>query len=145
MASSILLYLDHYYPLDKSSSSHLTTANAYPTMLLAAGIMKAWLNRGVPGYADELGHLVSRLEEMVEANGGPFVAGARFSIADAFVWPVVHALVGEWKGWREGGEGEGGFPKLGEWYGACWRKKASVKKMAGTLAVPRGQKGEGGA
>ncbi|KAL1799636.1 hypothetical protein ACET3X_003673 [Alternaria dauci] len=138
-ASSILLYLDRYYPLDTSASSHCVTANAYPMMLLTTDIMKAWSDREVSASAEGLANLVGRLEEMVEGNGGPFVAGSRFSIADAFVWPVVHVLIGEWDGWNEG---DGGFVKLGEWYRACWRKKASVKKVVGGLAVPNGKAAE---
>jgi glutathione S-transferase len=102
-------------------------------MLLTASIVKAWSDRGRLESGDDVENLVGRLEEMVEGNGGPFVAGSRFSIADAFVWPVVHVLIGEWDGWKEGG---GGFEKLGEWYRACWRKKASIKKVVGALAVP---------
>ncbi|RYN66139.1 hypothetical protein AA0117_g11912 [Alternaria alternata] len=132
-ASSILLYLDRYHPLDTSASSHCVIANAYPIMLLTAGIVKAWTDRGRLESGDEVENLVGRLEEMVGGNEGPFVAGSRFSIADAFVWPVVHVLVGEWDGWKEGG---GGFEKLAEWYRACWRKKASIKKVVGALAVP---------
>ncbi|CAI9629269.1 unnamed protein product [Alternaria burnsii] len=135
-ASSILLYLDRYHPLDTSASSHCVTANAYPIMVLTAGIVKAWSDRGRLESGDEVENLVGRLEEMVEGNGGPFVAGSRFSIADAFVWPVVHVLIGEWDGWNEG---DGGVEKLGEWYRACWRKKASIKKVVGALAVPNGK------
>ncbi|CAN9137806.1 unnamed protein product [Alternaria alternata] len=135
-ASSILLYLDRYHPLDTTASSNCVTANAYPIMVLTAGIVKAWSDRGRLESGDEVENLVGRLEEMVEGNGGPFVAGSRFSIADAFVWPVVHVLVGEWDGWNEG---DGGFEKLGEWYRACWRKKASIKKVVGALAVPNGK------
>ncbi|KAG9184967.1 hypothetical protein G6011_11797 [Alternaria panax] len=139
-ASSILMYLDRYHPLDASTSSRLVTSNAYPTISLTADITKAWLNREVPGNAESLSNLVMRLEEMVDENGGPFVAGVKFSIADAFVWPVVHVLVGEWEGWREGeAEDECEFPTLGKWYRACWRKKASVKKTVGALAASKGK------
>ncbi|KAI4638766.1 hypothetical protein J4E93_009794 [Alternaria ventricosa] len=92
-----------------------------------------------------LQNLLARLEETVERNGGPFVAGSRFSVADAFVWPVVHGLVGEWEGWWVGGSGMGGggkdeggevrFAKLDEWYRGCWKRKACVKKVAERLAV----------
>jgi nicotinamidase-related amidase/alkylated DNA repair dioxygenase AlkB len=138
-ASSILSYLDRYYPLDTSPSSHLMTSNGYLTMLVAASAMKAWLNRAVPGSAVDLKNLVRSLEEIVEGNGGPFVAGSRFSIADTFVWPVVHVLVGEWEEWDDEE-----FVKLGEWYRACWRKKASLKKVVDALAVPKGKGEDGG-
>ncbi|KAI4624714.1 hypothetical protein J4E83_004390 [Alternaria metachromatica] len=88
----------------------------------------------------DVDNLLARLEETIERNGGPFVAGSRFSVADAFVWPVVHGLVGEWEGWRVGGSGkdeDGGvrFAKLDEWYRGCWKRKACVKKVAERLAV----------
>ncbi|PZD42740.1 2OG-FeII-Oxy-2 multi-domain protein, partial [Pyrenophora tritici-repentis] len=75
MSSSVLLYLDRYHALDTSSASNPVTANAYLVMLLTAGIIKAWLNRRVPGYEAELRNLVLRLEEEVGVLGGPFVAG----------------------------------------------------------------------
>ncbi len=132
-SSSILMYLDRYHPLDTSPFSHSTTANAYPTMLLTADILKAWSNRAEPGNGDgnQLAHLVMRLEENVEMTGGPFIAGPRFSIADSFVWPVIDVLIGEWEGWSEQE-----FAKLTEWYMGCWKKKASVKKVAEKLALP---------
>ncbi|CAE6996526.1 2OG-FeII Oxy 2 multi-domain protein [Pyrenophora teres f. teres] len=136
MSSSILLYLDRYHALDSSPASNPVTANAYPVMLLTAGIIKAWLNRRVPGYEAELRNLVLRLEEEVGTLGGPFVAGSRFSIADAYVWPVVHVLVGEWEGWDK--KAMGG---LEDWYRKCWKKKGCVKKVVGVLA---GGEGDGG-
>ncbi|KAI2486670.1 2OG-FeII Oxy 2 multi-domain protein [Pyrenophora tritici-repentis] len=129
MSSSVLLYLDRYHALDTSSASNPVTANAYLVMLLTAGIIKAWLNRRVPGYEAELRNLVLRLEEEVGVLGGPFVAGSRFSIADCYVWPVVHVLVGEWEGWDKAAMGG-----LEDWYRKCWKKKACVKKVAGSLA-----------
>jgi len=129
MSSSILLYLDRYHALDSSASSKPVTANAYPVMLLTAGVIKAWLNRRVPGYESELRNLVLRLEEDVRVLGGPFVAGKRFSIADCYVWPVVHVLLDEWEGWDS--EAMAG---LEEWYRACWRRKGCVKKVFGGMA-----------
>lgn len=156
----ILLYLDRYHPLDKSHSANLATANAFPIILLASEILRVWRNqqnprrsRGTEGSGEIRGdttptstpttptptttttnfalqNLLARLEETVERNGGPFVAGSRFSVADAFVWPVVHGLVGEWEGWEEAR-----FAKLDEWYRGCWKRKACVKKVAERLAV----------
>ncbi|RMZ74451.1 isochorismatase family [Pyrenophora seminiperda CCB06] len=133
MSSSILLYIDRYHSLDTSAASNPVTANAYPVMLLTAGIIKAWSNRKVPGYENELQNLVMRLEEETRVLGGPFVAGKRFSIADCYVWPVVHVLLGEWEGWDC--EAMAG---LEEWYRACWRKKGCVKKVFEKLAEREG-------
>jgi nicotinamidase-related amidase/alkylated DNA repair dioxygenase AlkB len=137
---AILLYLDRYHPFDKSASSHLTTANAFAVMSLTTAVLEAWQKRKIPGYTDdaELTRLVAGLEESVEMNGGPFVAGRAFSVADAFVWPVVHVLVAEWEGWS--GEGEARFRALEEWYRGCWRRKACVKNVVGGLAVVEGKK-----
>ncbi|KAH6881328.1 hypothetical protein BKA58DRAFT_880 [Alternaria rosae] len=146
-AMGILLYLDRHHPLDKSHSANLASANAFPIMLLASEIFKVWQNRRRDGEGgttptttdDNLANQLARLEEIVERNGGPFVAGSRFSIADAFVWPVVHVLVREWEGWEEAK-----FAKLDEWYRGCWKRKACVKKVAEKLAVPRKVVGEKG-
>ncbi|KAI4907140.1 uncharacterized protein J4E92_011079 [Alternaria infectoria] len=86
--------------------------------------------------------LLAHLEATLERNGGPFIAGSRFSIADAFLWPILHMLIAEWEGWcvaggeKDGGEAEVRFAKLDEWYRGCWKRKACVKKVVGELAVP---------
>jgi hypothetical protein len=132
MSSSILLYLDRYYPLDRSSTSNPVTAKAYPIITLATGIIKAWMNRLVSTNMQELQNLLGSLEEQLATEGGPFIAGRRFSIADCYVWPIIDELIGEWEGWNEETYG-----KLGEWHKGCWRKKASVKKVKEKLAEPR--------
>jgi len=138
MSPSILLYLDRYYPLDKDERSRSCTANAYPTMILAAGIMKAWQNRSVPTYFAQFEDLLQTLEEQVSLQDGAFVAGARFSIADCYVWPVVDALVEGWEGWTEDA-----FPGLTGWWRGVWRKKACVKKVKEKLGEVR-KAGDGG-
>jgi nicotinamidase-related amidase/glutathione S-transferase len=123
-SSSILLYLDRYHPLDKDDRSRSCTANAYPIILLASEILIAWSNIHLPTHTPELATLLACLEERLATEGGPFIAGRRFSIADCFVWPIVDEVVGRWDAWDEERYG-----KLGEWYRVTWRKKASVKKV----------------
>jgi nicotinamidase-related amidase/alkylated DNA repair dioxygenase AlkB len=136
---SILLYLDRYHALDTSPASHPVTASAYPTMLVVTDILKTWqqcIDRSTTKTASEfeesLSSLLHRLEADFDMHGGPFVAGSRFSIADCFAWPVVDALVDHWEGWHSTA-----FVHLDEWYRACWRKKACVKKIKDKLGEAR--------
>ena len=119
---AILMYLDRYHPLDTSSASKSVTANAYPIILLAAGLLKAWRNYSV--FTEEFGNLMAILEERLDTDGGPFIAGRRFSMADCFVWPIVDEVVEGWEGWSEER-----FKGLAEWYRTTWKKKACVKKV----------------
>ncbi|KAJ4371106.1 hypothetical protein N0V83_004322 [Neocucurbitaria cava] len=140
MASGILLYIDRFHPLSSSSSpsssdSRYCTANAYPIMILTGGLLKAWLNRHVPTYLAEFENLLRCLEEEVERCGGPYVAGKRFSVGDAFVWPVVDEVRREWEEW---GRGEGRYPVLGKYWEGLWKKKACVRGLG------RGWRGQGG-
>ncbi|XP_014556961.1 hypothetical protein COCVIDRAFT_98349 [Bipolaris victoriae FI3] len=133
---SILLYLDRYYPIDTSSSSHSVTASAYPTMLATADITKTWLSRvnspaaTVSEFDATLSSLLQQLEGGLEMHAGPYIAGARFSIADCLAWPVIDALVEEWNGWSAEK-----FRGLDVWYRACWKKKACVKKVREKLGA----------
>ncbi|KAH4097276.1 hypothetical protein HBI56_214880 [Parastagonospora nodorum] len=124
MSSCILMYLDKYQPFDTSEASRLITANAYPIMLLAAGLLKAWNNRRAPGYLAEFENLLAQLEDEVMRCGGPYIAGSRFSAADCQVWPVLEEIVGAWDGWSEEG-----WPGLAEWWRMTGRKKGCVKKL----------------
>ncbi|KAF2036426.1 hypothetical protein EK21DRAFT_52066 [Setomelanomma holmii] len=119
---AILMYIDRYYPLDTSSASKPVTANAYPIILLAAGILKAWRNYDV--FTEEFANLMQVLEERLEMDGGPFIAGKRFSTADCFVWPILDEVLDKWAGWEEER-----FKGLAEWYRMTWKKKACVKKL----------------
>lgn len=125
MSSAILAYIDRYYPLDRDDRSKPCTANAYGLIVLAAGVLKAWHNHsaGVPTYLSELTNLVAHLEDKLATEGGPFIAGRRFSIADCYVWPVIDELVERWDAW-----GEELYPCLVEYYKNTWKKKASLKK-----------------
>ncbi|KAH7348005.1 hypothetical protein BKA66DRAFT_432736 [Pyrenochaeta sp. MPI-SDFR-AT-0127] len=124
MASSIVLYLDRYYPFDRDDRSKPCIAAAYPTMILAAGLMKAWVNRGVPTYFSEFKTVLAILEEQLATEGGPFIAGRRFSIADCYVWPIIDEVLGGWEGWSEEA-----YPCLSSYYKTTWKKKACVKKL----------------
>jgi nicotinamidase-related amidase/alkylated DNA repair dioxygenase AlkB len=126
MSSNILMYLDRYYPLDSSPHSRPCTASAYELIVLTAGLLKAWMNysAGVPTYLAEFQNLLALLEDKVKMEGGPFVAGRRFSIADCYIWPVLDEVVDKWDGW----DGET-YQTLAEWWGVLGRKKACVKKL----------------
>ncbi|KAH7083058.1 hypothetical protein BKA63DRAFT_142513 [Paraphoma chrysanthemicola] len=126
-ARAVLMYLDRYHPLDTSPASKPVTANAYPTILIAAGLLKAWRNMSV--FADEFTNLMAVLEERLELDGGPFIAGRRFSTADCFVWPILDEVVESWDGWSEER-----FSGLAEWYRGVWRRKAPVRKIKEKLA-----------
>jgi nicotinamidase-related amidase/alkylated DNA repair dioxygenase AlkB len=138
MSSCILMYLDKYYSFDRDDRSKEVTANAYPTMLLAAGLLKAWNNRIVPTYMSEFVNLLAILEDRMVRQGGPFIAGKRFSVADCQVWPVVDEVVGKWEGWDEEV-----YPGLAEWYRMTWRKKACVKKLREKLPEKKTKEVEG--
>jgi nicotinamidase-related amidase/alkylated DNA repair dioxygenase AlkB len=129
-SSSILLYLDRYHPLDSSSQSRSVTANVYPVMLLATDILKAWSNQS---DLSKFTNLLATLEDRLANEGGPFIAGRSFSIADCFVWPLLDEVVGTWDGWSEQSYG-----KLGEWYRMTWRRKACIKKLREKLAEVKG-------
>jgi glutathione S-transferase len=75
-------------------------------------------------FAEEFGNLMAILEERLDTDGGPFIAGRRFSMADCFVWPIVDEVVEGWEGWSEER-----FKGLAEWYRTTWKKKACVKKV----------------
>jgi nicotinamidase-related amidase/alkylated DNA repair dioxygenase AlkB len=126
MSSCILMYLDRYYPLDSSAHSRPCTASAYATIVLTAGILKAWMNysAGVPTYSSEFSNLLAVLEDKVKMEGGPFVSGRRFSIADCYVWPVMDEVVRSWDEW----DGEV-YGALEAWWSVVGRKKACVKKL----------------
>jgi glutathione S-transferase len=130
LSSSILLYIDRYHPLDTFPSSKSITAHVYTIMHLISEIRKAWVSRNVVKMENRL----KVLEEQVNDLGGPFVAGSRFSFGDAFAWPVVDVLVGEWEGW-DGAV----YHKLDEWWRGCWRRKASVRRVKERLG--EGKKG----
>lgn len=123
-SSSILIYLDRYHPLDKDDRSRSCTANAYSIMLLASDLLTAWNKDHTSTHSTALATLVACLDDRLAVDGGPFIAGRRFSIADCFVWPIVDELVGSWEGWSEER-----YPRLAEWYKMTWRKKGSVKKV----------------
>jgi len=129
MSSCILMYLDKYHAFDTAEASRLITANAYPIILLAAGLLKAWHNRRAPGYRAEFLNLLAQLEDEVVRCGGPYVAGNRFSAADCQVWPVLEEIVGEWEAWDEGM-----WPGLAEWWRVTGRKKGCVKKLREAVA-----------
>jgi len=136
MSSSILLYLDRYYPLDRDERSKPCTANAYPTMLLATGVLKAWYNHsaGVPTYLSDFTTLLATVEDKLATEGGPFIAGRRFSIADCYVWPIIDELVEKWDNW----DAEA-YPSLAEYYKTTWKKKASLKKCREKLPELKGK------
>jgi glutathione S-transferase len=125
MSPPILVYLDKYFPLENSRP---VTANVYPVILLASGLVKAWYNHSVPTYGVDFANLLALLEDRLDMEEGPFMAGRRFSIADCYVWPVMDEVIEKWGGWSEEK-----YPCLGEWYRNTWRKKACVKKLRAKL------------
>ncbi|KAF1844992.1 uncharacterized protein K460DRAFT_286404 [Cucurbitaria berberidis CBS 394.84] len=127
-ASSILFYIDRYYPLDRDERGKPCTAAAYPILLLATGLLKAWLNRHIPDSLASFQNSLASLEEQIFIDGGPFIAGRRFSIADCAVWPIIDDVVEKWEGWNEKT-----YPALSLYYKTTWKKKACVKKLRDKL------------
>ncbi|KAH8700075.1 hypothetical protein GQ44DRAFT_733136 [Phaeosphaeriaceae sp. PMI808] len=123
MSSSILLYIDRYLLIDRDERGKACTANAYPVILLAARILKAWYNHSVPTYKDELTKLLACLEDKLTTEKGPFIAGRRFSVADCYVWPIIDEITG-WSEWDVVL-----YPSLADYYRMTWKKKACVKKL----------------
>jgi glutathione S-transferase len=76
----------------------------------------------------EFVNLLAILEDRMVRQGGPFIAGKRFSVADCQVWPVVDEEV---------------YPGLAEWYRMTWRKKACVKKLREKLPEKKTKEVEG--
>lgn len=142
MSSSILLYLDRYHRLDRDEgASREVTANAYPVMLLAAGVLKAWFNHHVPTYQSEFETLLAVLEDRVSevsGTGGSWVAGKRFSIADLYVWPIVEEVAAKWESWDEEK-----YPALAGWWKGMSRRKGSCRKAREELGKGVAQKVEG--
>jgi nicotinamidase-related amidase/alkylated DNA repair dioxygenase AlkB len=136
MSAPILTYIDRFHPFDRDQRAKPCTANGYVVMLLAAGVMKAWMNRGVPTYAEEFRTLMACLEEKLESDGCTgFVAGERFGIADCYVWPLLDEVVERWDGWDRSVYGA-----LWEYYGRVWRKKGCVRGIREVL--PEGRRKE---
>jgi nicotinamidase-related amidase/alkylated DNA repair dioxygenase AlkB len=106
-ALAILLYLDRFAPL---SSSHAVAASAISTLIALD--------------ASDSATLLAALEEKLENDGGPFIAGRAFSAADCYFWPIVDDLARNWDGWS--GEMYG---RVGQWWSGTARRKGCVKKL----------------
>jgi len=88
-ASSILLYLDRYYGIDTTAQGKICTGRAYGILSAAEDLLKAWETHNARAVRTHL----SVLEEQLDAHADPFIAGKRFSVADAAVWPIIDTLV----------------------------------------------------
>lgn len=148
-AFSVLLYLDRYHSIDTTTQGKICTGRAYRIMRDAEDLLKAWRTRDSSAVSEVL----VVLEQQLDAHAGPFIAGKRFSVADAAVWPIIDALVGhstterelgvvkEGSGQAEGQEELGGeleswylwndaaYPCLTEYHKTTLRKKGSVRKI----------------
>jgi glutathione S-transferase len=74
--------------------------------------------------ASDSATLLAALEEKLENDGGPFIAGRAFSAADCYFWPIVDDLARNWDGWS--GEMYG---RVGQWWSGTARRKGCVKKL----------------
>lgn len=128
-ASTILLYVDKYFPLDTTPHSKPCTAAAYPLLTLAAELADAWGKRDDDvRYQTLLENFEARISE-----SGPYIAGNRFTIADCAIWPLVDEAV-RWRGEDNAAEGwmgwnEERFPALTAFHKGTLKKKASVKRV----------------
>jgi nicotinamidase-related amidase/alkylated DNA repair dioxygenase AlkB len=123
-AIPILLYLDRYYPLDRSEHANLYTAASYPILSTVSQVLKYWNNRHIPTYFNAFLDSLQELEEAYEAGGGPFIAGKRFCVADCAAWCVVDALVGGLEAWSEEA-----YPGLSAYYAGVWRRRRGFKSI----------------
>ncbi|KAH9882176.1 hypothetical protein J1614_001348 [Plenodomus biglobosus] len=133
-ASSILLYLDRYHPLNTSAQGRLCNARAYNIIRTAENLLAAWR----ASNTREVNIHVAMLEEQLGIHSGPFIAGSKFSIADAALWPIIDTIISSaagdpeagddtaegWKGWNQDE-----YPSLSKYHEGTWKKKASVKKV----------------
>jgi nicotinamidase-related amidase/alkylated DNA repair dioxygenase AlkB len=131
--SSILLYLDRYYSLSQSPDSKPVTAAAYSILELLSRVSTLCLIRPTCATPVELTATLRILGEQLKNEGGPFIAGKRFSIADCLAWPIIDELAEKWQGWDELE-----FPELSEYWRGLWRRKGCVKRLRGEL--PAGAK-----
>ena len=128
IAVPILLYLDHYQPMDRDDRGRICSANSYEVFIMVSAVLKYWVNRHVPTYYIDFVHQLESLEERLAFSPGPFISGRRFSIGDCSAWPAIDELITNWDGWSEER-----LPKLTEYYRMLWKKKASVKKLRAGL------------
>ncbi len=127
-SNAILLYLDRWYPLDRSDAGRPCTAAGHPIMRLATHLLICW-NQHVRHSDDatareEVQDSVAILEDMLVNEKWSFIAGRKFSVADCFVWPLIDDLVEKWEGWNEKT-----YPLLAAYYKTTWKKKACAKKL----------------
>ncbi|KAF1352728.1 hypothetical protein EJ07DRAFT_66071, partial [Lizonia empirigonia] len=127
---SVLYYIDRYYPL---CSDKPVTAAAYTLLEMISRIPEFFpthaANPAPPSSATETPGLAAALHvlsEQLKDNGGPFIAGKRFSIADCVVWPVLDEYL---ENRVHGNDLE--WPELAEYYRLTWKKKACLKKLRG--------------
>ncbi|ORY07651.1 hypothetical protein BCR34DRAFT_631024 [Clohesyomyces aquaticus] len=132
IAVPILLYLDHYHPLDRDDRGRACSSRSYETFVMVSAMLKYWVNRQVPTYYNDFVNMLESLEERYQNMDGPFIAGRRFSIGDCCTWPAVDELVRNWEGWSEER-----FPGLTEYYKSLWKKKGSVRACREGLAGVR--------
>ncbi|KAF2468455.1 uncharacterized protein BDR25DRAFT_173038, partial [Lindgomyces ingoldianus] len=124
IAVPILLYLDHYHPMDRDDRGRACSSRSYETFVMVSAMLKYWVNRHVPTYYNDFVNMLESLEERYALDPGPFIAGRRFSIGDCSTWPALDELIVNWDGWSEER-----FPHLTEYYRMLWKKKKSVAKL----------------
>ncbi|KAF2193724.1 hypothetical protein K469DRAFT_712511 [Zopfia rhizophila CBS 207.26] len=128
IAVPILLYLDHYHPMDRDDRGRSCSSRSYETFVMVSAMLKYWVNRAVPTYYNDFVNMLESLEERYALDPGPFIAGRRFSIGDCSTWPALDELITTWDGWSEEK-----FPHLTEYYRMLWKKKKSVQKLRESL------------
>ncbi|KAF2737022.1 hypothetical protein EJ04DRAFT_431788 [Polyplosphaeria fusca] len=124
IAVPILLYLDHYHPMDRDDRGRACSSRSYETFVMVSVLLKYWVNRHVPTYYNDFVNQLAALEERHALDAGPFIAGRRFAIGDCSTWPALDELVINWDGWTEER-----FPRLTEYYRMIWKKRKSVQRL----------------
>ncbi|KAF2110720.1 hypothetical protein BDV96DRAFT_500583 [Lophiotrema nucula] len=137
IAVPILLYLDHYHPIDRDDRARWCSSRSYETFVMVSVLLKYWVNRHVPTYYSDFVNHIDSLEERYAHGPGPFIAGQRFAIGDCSTWPALDELIREWDGWSEER-----FPHLSEYYRMLWKKKKSIQKLRPEMATIKKTAGE---
>ncbi|KAF2874420.1 hypothetical protein BDV95DRAFT_488072 [Massariosphaeria phaeospora] len=130
IAIPILLYLDHYHPVDRDDRGRASSSRSYEMFVMVSAMLKYWVNRHVPTYRNDFVNMLESLEERYALSPGPFIAGRRFSIGDCSTWPALDEMISEWDEWTEDR-----FPRLTEYYRMLWKKKKAIQKLRPELPI----------
>ena len=123
---AILGYLDRFYHLDSSVYARPCAAYAYHVIQIVKTLQDSWKRRDRRGVERGL----ALLGENLVNEGGPFISGRRFGVADCAVWPVLHESV---EGKHDGGSVGGGGEEKGKVCDKTEKERAAVETNGTTI------------